>query len=274
MKVDPRLKMIAAALVALCLLSAAPGYAQEEELWPGIASELFQERTIAPAEDKFTLHVPAQLADSAVVPISVHFPAKIASQAKSMTLVIDHNPAPVVAMIDFGDAFRSSTDVGERLIETRVRVDSRSNLRAIVELADGSLHMATRSVVGSGGCSATSGKDPEAALAGLGKVKINVLRDNKRGKTWRDARIMVRHPNFTGMQMDPVSRGYTPARFVEILEIKRGGKLMMKVSGGISLSENPTIRVTYGTDHDETIEVLGVDTQDTHFTASTSEGGS
>lgn len=245
-----------------------------DNAWPSIARELFGERTISDGVAKFALYAPAQAADAAVVPVSVRFPGQIASKVKSMTLVIDRNPAPVVATFEFGQAFRDSTDVGERLVETRVRVDSFSNLRAVVEMDDGTLHMVSKFVAGAGGCSATSGKDPEAALAGLGKVKIDVRKDEGRGTTWRDARIMVRHPNFTGMQMDSRSGNYTPARFVETLEIRRGGELMMKVSGGISLSENPHIRVTYGTDRDEAIEVSGVDTLGTRFTASTPAGGS
>ena len=252
---------------------AGVAHADEDE-WPSIARELYQDRKIADAADKFALYVPAQAADAAIVPVSVRFPENTAVRVKSMTLVIDRNPAPVVATFEFGNAFRDSVDVGERLIETRVRVDSFSNLRAVVEMQDGSLHMASKFVAGAGGCSAPTGKDPEAALAGLGKVKIDVRRDQVRGKTWRDARIMIKHPNFTGMQMDPMSGNYTPARFVETLEIKRGGELMMKVSGGISLSENPHIRVTYGTDRDETIEVSGVDTLGSRFSGSTGAGGS
>lgn len=273
MKANRHVKLVLPMALAACLVVVAPGQANDE-VWPAIARELYQERGIAPAGDKFALYAPAQAADAAIVPISVRFPAQVSSQVKSMTLVIDRNPVPVVATFEFGKAFRNSTDVGERLIETRVRVDSFSNLRAVVEMQDGSLHMASKFVAGAGGCSATTGKDPEAALAGLGKVKIDVRRDQVRGKSWRDARIMVKHPNFTGMQMDSRSGNYTPARFVEKLEIKRGGEMMMKVSGGISLSENPHIRVTYGTDRDEAIEVSGIDTLGSRFSGSTGAGGS
>ena len=78
---------------------------------------------------------------------------------------------------------------------------------------------------------------------------------------------MIRHPNFTGMQMDQISREYTPARFVQELEVKRGGELIFSMDGGISISENPNFRFTFAPASDETIEVTAKDTDGKVFTA-------
>lgn len=261
-----------AAVVAL-LASLLTQSARADD-WSSLRSEIFADRAIASGSGVFELYAPAQAADAAVVPISVRLPDNLARKARKLTLVIDRNPAPVVATIEFGDGFRGGEDVGEKLIETRVRVDSFSQLRAIVETDDDRLYMTSKFVAGAGGCSATTGKDPEAALAGLGKLKVEVLRNDIRGPAWRDIRVAIQHPNFTGMQMDPVSRGYTPARFVDRIAISRSGELIAHISGGISVSENPHFRFTLGVTSDEPIDVLASDTAGKQFRGTSGLGGS
>ena len=66
--------------------------------------------------------------------------------------------------------FHFSLDSGTATISTRVRVDSYTNVRAIAELNDGSLHMAVQFVKAAGGCSAPALKDKEKAFATFGKM--------------------------------------------------------------------------------------------------------
>ena len=63
------------------------------------------------------------------------------------------------------------------MLSTRVRVDMYSNIRAIVETADGKLHMASNFVKASGGCSAAASKDADEALANLGKMQVRTFDD-------------------------------------------------------------------------------------------------
>jgi sulfur-oxidizing protein SoxY len=83
----------------------------------------------------------------------------------------------------------------------------------------------------------------------------------------REAQVMIRHPNYTGMQMDQLTREYTPAKFVQELEVKRGGELVFRMDGGISISENPHFRFTYAPASDDTLEVTVKDTDGKVFTA-------
>jgi sulfur-oxidizing protein SoxY len=239
--------------------------AADPDLWPALKEEVFGAREIIENDGAVTLYAPENAEDAALVPISVRFPAQTSRTIVAMTLLVERNPAPVAATFKFGDAFRNGQDVGERQLATRIRVDSFSRVRAIVETADGKLHMATRFVAGAGGCSATSSKDMEAALAGLGKINIKTLREPLRGESWRETQVMVKHPNFTGLQMDPVSRGYVPARFVNDLEIKSAGQLLIRMEGGISISENPHLRLSYGAAPGNVIEVTGRDTEGVSF---------
>jgi sulfur-oxidizing protein SoxY len=53
---------------------------------------------------------------------------------------------------------------------------------------------------------------------------------------------LIRHPNFNGMQKDPVTQGYTPARFLRTVDISLNGKKVLHLD--ISLAADPAI--TFG----------------------------
>ena len=53
---------------------------------------------------------------------------------------------------------------------------------------------------------------------------------------------MIRHPNYSGMQMDQISRLYVPAHFITSVRIWQGDDLVLGVESGISISENPEFR--------------------------------
>lgn len=249
-------------------LSGAP--ARADDPWPDIKAAIFDNRDIV-EDDTVTLEAPYRAEDAAVVPLTMRIPESIAKDVKSLTLVVDKNPMPVAAKFEFGDAAGS----GERMISTRVRIDMYSNVRAVIETKDGKLHMATKFVKASGGCSAPAGKDADEALANMGKIKIrSFTAENANASGTREAQVMIRHPNFTGMQMDQLTREFTPARYVENLEVKRGDDLIFRMEGGISISENPHFRFTFASDGKEPIEVTAKDTEGSVFTANSTDSAS
>ena len=67
--------------------------------------------------------------------------------------------------------FAASEGMGVLDFELRVRVNQYSNVRVIAETPNG-LHMTGRFVKASGGCSAPASKDPQAALANMGQMKL------------------------------------------------------------------------------------------------------
>jgi sulfur-oxidizing protein SoxY len=250
------------AVVAVAAMALASAAARADDPWPDIHRDVFDNRPIAAEDGAVTLEAPYRAEDAAIVPLTMHIPES-AGDVKSLTLVIDKNPAPVAATFQFGNAAGKST----RTLSTRVRIDMYSNVRAVVETADGKLHMATKFVKASGGCSAPAGKDMDEALANLGKMQIKTF-DKADAQTpgSREAQVMIRHPNYTGMQMDQLTREYTPAKFVQELEVKRGGELVFRMEGGISISENPHFRFTYAPASDDTLEVMAKDTDGKVFT--------
>ena len=157
-----------------------------------------------------------------------------------LTIVIDENPAPVAAAFDLGPGMRPLD------LELRVRIDAYSNVRAIVETVDGETYMTGGFVRASGGCSAPALKDQAAAMAALGEMKLRLLEETPaQSGVRRTAQVMLRHPNYSGLQLDQLTQLYIPAKFVDSLEMRQGDETLFTMSGGISISEDPTFRFAY-----------------------------
>lgn len=250
----------------IAFLPVAPGRAGDDP-WPDIRMSVFQERPIADGTGTLQLFAPDQANDAALVPVTLRLPHSVATQAQKLTLIIDRNPAPVAATITFGEVFRAAPDVGERVVAVRVRVDAFSRVRAVLERTDGTLVMVSKLVIGAGGCSAPSSKDPDDALASLGKTSLKVLKASVHDTKWREVVVMIKHPNFTGLQMDKRSGQFTPAQFVNLIDVRRGADSILRIEGGISISEDPNIRFTLGVTEDTDLEFLATDTMGRSFHA-------
>lgn len=234
--------------------------ASEEDIWPALQKDLFGDRQVIEDTSLVTLEAPYRAEDAALVPLTIRIPSNVAANVKKLSLVIDKNPAPLVADFLFGAA----AGTGDRVIETRVRVDMYSNIRAIVETNDGKLAMATKFVKAAGGCSAPALKDTDAALAEAGKMQIKFLAGSGEGQ--REGQIKIRHPQYSGLQLNQVTGYYIPAKFLRVIEVSRDGERVFRMEGGISLSEDPNIRFTYAGGGDETLDVTAEDTDGKIFT--------
>jgi len=258
------LKAMIGAMALICF-GVFSAFAADEDPWPSIKKDVFADRAI---EDStaIVIDAPYRAEDAGVVPISIKLPADLAAKVSKLTLIIDKNPMPVVAAFSFG----SAAGAGDRVISTRVRFDNYSNLRAIAETADGKLLMAARFVKAAGGCSAPALKDADQALANLGKMNVKMLdQDQSKGAStsMKEAQLMIRHPNYSGMQMNQLTGLYIPAKYVREIEVKRGSEVVFKLEAGISLSEDPNIRFTYGAGPSgDGIEVTATDSDGNVFT--------
>ncbi|MBS0232139.1 MAG: quinoprotein dehydrogenase-associated SoxYZ-like carrier [Proteobacteria bacterium] len=239
----------------------------DDDPWLDLRKSLFSDKAIAEDPNVIQIFAPDQADDAAVVPVTIKIASRSVSAVKSLILLIDRNPVPVVATFTFGDSYRQGPDIGERTLATRVRIDAFSRVRAILETMDGNLYMASKFVIGSGGCSAPASRDPEQALAQLGKTHLLVREDEASGKHWREARIMIKHPNFTGMQMNSKTGEYTPARFINSIVVKQGNDMLWSMAGGISISEDPNIRFTFGAKSAADLQFTATDTSGSKFTA-------
>jgi sulfur-oxidizing protein SoxY len=238
--------MAAAFLCALALPVAAQlrdgSNPEASEVWQKVRASVFGTRPIdtepAAVDAVIRLEAPARAEDAAIVPIAVRaqFAQSPARYIQRVWLVIDNNPSPMAAVFSY------TQDSGRADIETRVRVDEYTHVRAIAETGDGRLVMATRWVKASGGCSAPPGKDPQAALATLGQMRLRSEVPREGGAAPLLAQLMISHPNHSGMAMDQASRQYTPPHFVRQVNVTYAGRLVLSADVDFSISENPNLR--------------------------------
>jgi sulfur-oxidizing protein SoxY len=250
----------AATLIAFAIViswsSAPPSLAGEaEDSWPEIANNAFNGRPLADGSELITLEMPARAEDAAVVPVTMraNLPPGDTRTLRSLTLVIDENPSPVAATFHVGP--------GVTTISTRVRVNSFTHVHVVAELSDEKLYVVDTYVKASGGCSAPM------ANAGEDAAKIGQMQFRQFAKTGaepasspREAQIMVRHPNNSGLQRDQVTLYYIPLFIVRQLRVWQGDQLVLEMDGGISISENPNIRFSFAPNGASTFRAEAVDT--------------
>lgn len=259
------------ALAAALLALAIPSAKAEENVWPSLKQATFGDRVIAAEDGMVALDAPVTADDASLVPITVRVPPQVKQALKSMTLIIDKNPSPVVATFTFGPAAGTG---GERSISTRVRIDNFSHVRAILETEDGTLHMASKFVQAAGGCAAMQAKDPDTENEGLGKMLVKTFPPALSTAPLFEGQVMLKHPNSNGMQIDISTGGYIPARFVKEMTVKRGHDLVFRMESSFSISTNPNFRFTFGRGGDNELDVAITDTDGTVFTAKSQPSGS
>ncbi len=252
-----------------------PTYADEEENWNALKEDLFGSRQIEKAAGRYKLFVDSEVKDAALMPVSIRLSESMVPQTNRIYLLVDNNPAPIAAVFELGDAYRTGGDIGERNIDTRIRMNEYSKVRAVFETADGKLFMADAYAAGAGGCSSAPAKDVDKILAQLGRMKIKLAAQPAISEAWRQATVMIRHPNFTGMQVDEKKGGFTPAWYVEKIDVMSAGKMVFRLKAGISLSADPNLRFTYAAlDDAKQLSVSAVDTKGKQFYGKTIAGGS
>jgi len=231
--------------LALSMLFAAPGAApaanETPDPWPGLVRDVFNGRSLADGSGLIAIEMPAHAEDAAIVPVTLRttLPPGDKRMLKAFTLVIDNNPAPVAATFKVGP--------GVTAISTRVRVNSFTNVHAVAELSDGKLYVVQVYVKAAGGCSAPMAKNLDEAKASLGQMRFRQFApaSGAPATASREAQIMIRHPQNSGLQRDQVTLLYIPLFIIRDLRVWQGDQLVLEMDGGISISEDPNIRFSY-----------------------------
>jgi sulfur-oxidizing protein SoxY len=262
-----RLLMAAATLAAAQAAGAASQQPtddpQASPIWQKVQASLFEGRAVQPAPaGMLTLDVPARATDAAMVPLAIRtrLPAGSTRHVSRLYLLIDANPSPISAVFQF------SPRNGRAEVETRVRVDDYSFVRAIAETSDGQLYGVVRFVKASGGCSAPAGADARAAAATLGQMGFRVDGDLN-GAQPVLAQLAIRHPNHSGLAMDQATRQFTPAHYVRKVEVTYQGEPVFVADVDFSISENPNFRFWFVPRGGGELRATVIDSHDRRFAA-------
>ena len=266
MQVSASLNRRLAIVAAVCFVVVASSFAglsgavaqqsptSSEKIWSSLKGDVFGDRQILADTGLIRIEAPKRAQDAALVPVDIYIdPAKAPDGVKSVTMIIDVNPSPVAATFQIGK------DAGVTHLSTRVRVDDYSYLRAIAETQGGELHMSQTFVKASGGCSAPAVKNTDEALASMGRMKLRQFSPTA-GKA-PELQLMIRHPNNSGLQRDPLTQYFIPAHFVQNVSISQGDRLILAMEGGISISEDPNFRFDFAPGAGGEIRVEATDTE-------------
>ncbi|HSD54072.1 MAG TPA: quinoprotein dehydrogenase-associated SoxYZ-like carrier [Burkholderiales bacterium] len=265
---SPRRFLLRAALAGLAAIVPAGVLANdvpdsETAIWKKLQRSLFENRPVASdARGIIELVTPVRAEDAAVVPVAIR--TKLTQRperyVRRIYLIVDKNPSPLAAM------FELTPESGRADLETRIRIEEYTHVRAVAELSDGTLFADTRFVKASGGCSAPAGKDPAAAAARVGRMRLTV-EGNVSYNQPALAQLMIGHPNDSGLVMDQLTRHYTPAYFVRSIKVTYAGKPILTAEVDFSISENPNFRFYFVPAGDGELKAEAVDTKELRFEA-------
>ncbi len=250
--------------VGLFALFCVPQELQAGDTWNDLKPDVFADRPILDGKGIIKLSAPTRPEDQRKVPVHVHASLRDGRTIKSVTFVLDENPMPVAAQFKIGGQ-RSHIDLG-----LSFRLGRATDVRAIVEVSDGTLYMAERFIKFAGGqsaCSAPPEGDPKEILANMGKMELLHARTNVAATVIRPkATLNLSHPNHTGMVLDQITLLYVPTRMVTNIDVRQGEELVFSMQGSITISQDPSIDFDYKINGSEKISVLVKDSDDTQWT--------
>jgi sulfur-oxidizing protein SoxY len=221
--------------------------------WQFLRPQFYGQRDIGEVDSAFmSIEAPASTPDPAATPVTLRFGKDALGAVRRVRVIIDNNPSPIASTIDLAPAARVSE------IDLRVRVDRFTSVRAIAETADGRLEMRSTWIKASGGCSAPPGAAGEGKL---GDIRFHASPDGKA------VQVSIRHPNHSGFQIDPRTGDSIPPHYVSHVSLHAGGVPLIDVDSGISISENPTLRIVSDEPLQKPLTLEAVDSKDGHFSA-------
>jgi sulfur-oxidizing protein SoxY len=241
-----------AVLTALAL-SAGPLAATAQAVadpWPALQQAYFPGKQLEPAP---FIHVtaPTRAASGDQVPFafSIDHPMTASHYIKSVTVLVDANPVPVTAVFHF------KPESGKAEMATRIRFDTDSPVHVVAESNDGKLYVSTVTVKASGGCGGSVAGDDPAVMAAAGKMKMALTGPSNVGG-FHKAKLLIRHPMYTGLQRNLATNGFRPAYFIQQVSVSYNGKPVLVADTSIGISENPTLEFGFVADRPGALAVV------------------
>jgi sulfur-oxidizing protein SoxY len=251
---------------ALALLLAMPAFANEKAepdpaaspYWEPIRMLLFGDRSInADKRQVISVYLNTRADDASTVPVMVNAMIDQSPEEyiKAVYLIVERNPSPVAGVFHF------FPDSGRVKVETRLRFEDFSFVRAVAEMNDGRLYMAQRWVKAAGGCSAPMAKNAVPAAL-LGKMRFRMDDAVTYGQP-NLVQVQIRHPNESALAAD-FDPGKTP-QFVRNVNVTYNGAAVMDAQVDFSLSDNPVFRFYFLPREEGRLRVEVQDTHDRQF---------
>ena len=237
------------------------------QYWGSIRTLMFGDREILDGKDVIRVYLALRADDASTVPVAVKAQIDQTTERyiKTIYLPVERNPSPAAGVFHF------TPDSGRAQVETRLRFEDYSHVRAVAETNDGKLWMDSRWVKAAGGCSAPGGKYRVPASL-LGKMKFR-FDDAIRYNEPNLVQVNIRHPNESALAAD-----FDPdavPQFVRSVTVTYVGKQVMSAEVDFSLSDNPTFRFWFVPREKGELRVEVEDTHDNRFMQSVPimEGG-
>ena len=225
---QPRRKILTSSLAAALALSGLVARRPSPPTTPGRTSAATCSTTATSSRTRtVTLEAPYRAEDAAIVPLTMRIPASVRRGEEP----------------DAGH--RQEPGAGRRHVHLRRRPPATASAccrRACASTCIRTSAPSSKPPTASCTWRRSSSKPPAAARRRLRRTPTRrsptsarcrcapstTPRCKNRTPPTREAQVMIRHPNYTGMQMDQLTREYTPAKFVQEMDVKRGGELIFK----------------------------------------------
>lgn len=224
----------------LCWLVLLPSTIHAElsaENWPMMKERFFNHRSISPT-NLIQIVAPLGAENAAQVPVTLKVSNQLQDPIKSIYLLVDANPIPMVAHYQFPLSFNALE------LSTRIRMENDSHIRAIAETESGALLMATTIVNAGGGCAGTVAEDEVIVRQNAGKIKFQINPPYKMHET-ASATLQIKHPMYTGLQLDAKTKQLKPAFYIQHADIKFEQTSVIKVNFNVGTAENPYLNFKF-----------------------------
>ena len=222
-----------------------------EQRWLELKESVFGDKEIKSGDGVIELNTPKRAPDGAFVPLNFKTVELKNDHVSKVHLVIDMNPSP------YSGSFTFSNKMKQIDLSTRIRLDAYSHVRVIAETKKGDYFMAANFVKASGGCAAPPLGDMDGMIANAGKMKVK-LKSADEGIV--NAKIMISHPQFNGLQTNPVTTAMIEAFYIEKINVAYNGEAIMNLVSDISISQDPTFRFNFPTNEGGKLEITAKDT--------------
>lgn len=184
--------------------------------------------TAVPVAIDLSIEAPQKAENGAVVQIEMSS-AQAAGKLRSLRLLADANPTPLIASFELGK------QVMPRLV-TRVKLAQSGEVIALAEQANGQFSQQRRQVIVlEDGCASSEREEPFASSM---KMRARMLESSPLGSHVTELKIIIVHPMRTGRSKNEDGQ-LMPAHFMQLMQVVMNGQVIVDAQTGTAISRNP-----------------------------------